>query len=670
MTELNRWYKLEGKALKKWVMHLENGFVEVIAYPGREILWRALVRNPRRKIYQQLGVDPPERLFMVVATGTEPSSMEKAGEKALAAHRRYVKHPPKTLFNESRTVWTMATAQYHAYVSVDSSLRRNRYLGRIYTIMGDPRTATGEHFKNLWAKVFHTKREAISMTESRLREFVRRGQTMLFNRNGDPWERVYSRMWRRRMASGHHLYVIKSLDGNVWYWWIQVGKQVGIRKSAASFAEAKEEALKTYRRLKLPMPMLFNARRNADPRFAKLAEAQRGRPESAMLRIQMAGISQLYGTTAEHVGDLTHRMSEYPEHAERHKAGYQYVLEKVKKTLRWLTNAYGFEREVREQVITNWNYMREKGDPYVRAKHFGGSPEDALRRLKRLGRLYAAEHRRLPVFNAVQRIARDAAIAVGEWRFKDAVDRLYALKYLLEQGPEAWSREAMKTKNNPKPRNPWAICAAVGLGRGTAKYERCVKKVKAKMNPISPKDAVRLMNPHVGFAQLYKYLRTLIGDDKRLLQEAAEAHRARYRSLYGVHIGPLYKEPRIVQKLRDSVHYGRVVDGLTPVVSRTLLIRWDSLSHSERARLFGHPATEILALLQSASRVNPRRVRRSKTYFVARFRPPYPQRGEFWTASESIDTLPATVVGGVYKISAANRVTALAQAKAAHARGR
>jgi hypothetical protein len=71
--------------------------------------------------------------------------------------------------------------------------------------------------------------------------------------------------------------------------------------------------------------------------------------------------------------------------------------------------------------------------------------------------------------------------------------------------------------------------------------------------------------------------------------------------------------------------------------------------------------------------INPgRRGRKSgyKTFFVARFRPPYPQRGEFWTASTVIDVLPATVVGHVYKISAPTRALALAEAKAAHAKGR
>ncbi|MFO0701774.1 MAG: hypothetical protein U0236_21345 [Nitrospira sp.] len=223
-------------------------------------------------------------------------------------------------------------------------------------------------------------------------------------------------------------------------------------------------------------------RKNDDPRFEKLAHAQRGKPESAMMRLSMAQISQLYGATAEHVGDLTHRMS---QRIGFFKGGFQWVEEKVRKTLRWLTNPYGFEREVLEQVATNFKYMKElqekRGTPFP--KHYGKSPQDALLRLKRLGRLYAAEHRKLPVFNAVQRIARDAAIAVGEWRFKDAVDRLRALKALLDQGPEVWSREAMRTKNNPRPKNPWAICTAAVGRSDRAKYERCVLGVKAKMNP-------------------------------------------------------------------------------------------------------------------------------------------------------------------------------------------
>lgn len=431
--KLNRWYKLEAKAFIKWAMYLEKGRIEVKSYPGREKVWRVLVLNPRRKAWQRLGVDPSEPLFVVVDTGTE-SSMEKAGEKALASYRKYIRRGiPKMLFNPALVQsWDRMT-----------KLQRVSLL-RLIGVLPE---AAENLAKHSWATLAPVVKMKLS-----------------------------------------------------WAW--------------------KENRV----------------RRNDDPRFEALAEAQRDRPEAAGFRIGMAQLSQLYGSAVEHVGDLTHRMS---QKIGFFKGGYPWVGEKVRKTLRWLTNAYGFEREVREQVVKNFHYYKERGEL---PKHFGRSPQDALIRLKRLGRLYAAEHRKLPVFNAVQRIARDAAIAVGEWRFKHAVDRLYALKYLLDQGHEAWSREAMKTRNNSK------------------------RRVRRNIN---------LPSADIFEASPY---------------------------------------------------------GLTP---------------NSRRRGSG-----------------------LKTYYVARFRPPYPQRGEFWTANEMIDLLPATVVGHVYKVSAPTRALALAEAKAAHGRGK
>lgn len=178
--------------------------------------------------------------------------------------------------------------------------------------------------------------------------------------------------------------------------------------------------------------------------FNELAEAQRGAPEAAGQRIQGAQISQLYGETAEHVGDLTHRMS---QSVNFFHGGYEWVREKVEKTLRWLTSAYGFEREVREQIQRNFDYYGERDRIPER---FGSSPKEALANLKLLGQEYADEHVKLVVYNDVQQIARGAAIAVGEWRFGDAVRLLRLLKKVLDKGEKAWEQEALKTSFGSK----------------------------------------------------------------------------------------------------------------------------------------------------------------------------------------------------------------------------
>lgn len=170
--------------------------------------------------------------------------------------------------------------------------------------------------------------------------------------------------------------------------------------------------------------------------FRKLADDQRGRPEGAMHKIYQDSLSPLYGSVAEHVGDLTHRMSEFPE-SPQFAHGLEYVDEKLRKTLRWLTHPYGFEREVKENVAAAVKYHASHG-----RKLSCGDVSGCLSELKKRGASYAEEHRKLKPCNAVQRVARDAAIAVGEFRFNDAIDRLRSLKSLVDQGPHVWIREA------------------------------------------------------------------------------------------------------------------------------------------------------------------------------------------------------------------------------------
>ena len=98
--------------------------------------------------------------------------------------------------------------------------------------------------------------------------------------------------------------------------------------------------------------------------FFDLADMQRDRPERAMLRVQFAMGGGVLNPVVEHVGDLVHRMSERPTFR---SAGYQYVKEKVEKTLRWLTKGYlldfgdatdSFRREFEVNLQNNAKYTK------------------------------------------------------------------------------------------------------------------------------------------------------------------------------------------------------------------------------------------------------------------------------------------------------------------------
>ena len=58
-----------------------------------------------------------------------------------------------------------------------------------------------------------------------------------------------------------------------------------------------------------------------------------------------------------------------------------------------------------------------------------------------------------------------------------------------------------------------------------------------------------------------------------------------------------------------------------------------------------------------------RRNKGTKIYYVAMYRPPYPAVGKLWAVTESMDSLPASVIGKVAVVQAASKVAALREAR-------
>ena len=172
-----------------------------------------------------------------------------------------------------------------------------------------------------------------------------------------------------------------------------------------------------------------------DELFDKLANDQRGAPELAMQKLTEPGISQLYGYITEHVGDLTHRMAQRPSFF---RGGFEWVSEKVEKTLRTLTFPYGFRKEMFEQIESNLAYEQRKGNDLDKDKY------DYIMELKELSKKYADEHRKLKVYNDAQTHARDAAVAVGEWKFNEAIRHIRELDRHIKMGYEHWEEYALE----------------------------------------------------------------------------------------------------------------------------------------------------------------------------------------------------------------------------------
>jgi len=158
--------------------------------------------------------------------------------------------------------------------------------------------------------------------------------------------------------------------------------------------------------------------------FEKLGADQRGKPEYRMLDVQKIAGGGVLSPLVEHLGDITHRMS--------HMARWGNVMgaEKVLKTLRWLNNRYGFEREYRENVKNN-------------ARYDGVDPEELQQEISAALRNYAAAHAKLVVYNRAQWLAREAAVAVGMENFDKAREYLTELAKWANN-ENTFTRQALK----------------------------------------------------------------------------------------------------------------------------------------------------------------------------------------------------------------------------------
>lgn len=156
-----------------------------------------------------------------------------------------------------------------------------------------------------------------------------------------------------------------------------------------------------------------------DPRFKmfdEMAQTQRGKPEVAMLKavdvinkkfpnVQGAGVMQ---TLLEHVGDLTHRIGE--------KGGYfgtEYVRPKVERALRMLENS----RDVED--LNAFPHFAERAQ-------------------------YALAHQKVPVYNEVQRAARDAAVDIAQGNLREARQGLRSLIETMDSGK--WDEVAYRVE--------------------------------------------------------------------------------------------------------------------------------------------------------------------------------------------------------------------------------
>lgn len=173
--------------------------------------------------------------------------------------------------------------------------------------------------------------------------------------------------------------------------------------------------------------------------FLKLGDDQRGGPEHQMLRVQTIMGGGVLSPVVEHVGDLTHRMTHMLKHGPIY-SGAEYVQDKTAKAIRWLSTGYGFARELEENIKSN-------------ARYRGVDADDLREKVRTELTKYAQEHSKLTVYNNVQWLAREAAVAVGRQEWDLALQYLETLNELA--GSKQYAKAALECKvdkeGNPKP---------------------------------------------------------------------------------------------------------------------------------------------------------------------------------------------------------------------------
>ena len=150
--------------------------------------------------------------------------------------------------------------------------------------------------------------------------------------------------------------------------------------------------------------------------FNALAGGQRGDPEIAMLRVQRANGGGILNDTVEHVGDITHRMSEFADKPSY--SGFEFVKPKVELGIRRLGQGFGFEKEHGQNLKVN-------------AEALNKSLTEHTANVDKSLSAYADEHSKLIVYNRAQWLARESAVAIGRKNFDEALVHLRELDKLI-----------------------------------------------------------------------------------------------------------------------------------------------------------------------------------------------------------------------------------------------
>jgi len=157
----------------------------------------------------------------------------------------------------------------------------------------------------------------------------------------------------------------------------------------------------------------------------QIALDQRGEPEDLMLKVQMLMGGGVLNPVVEHAGDIINRAFQrimWDTH------GYEYCKDKVNKVLKYLTDSYGFEREMEENISNNYDYRINRSENREKFLEKYPTENDFRRALYQRLKDYGKSHMALDSYNRAQYLCRHLCYCIGMRQWVFVINDLYELK--------------------------------------------------------------------------------------------------------------------------------------------------------------------------------------------------------------------------------------------------
>jgi hypothetical protein len=171
-----------------------------------------------------------------------------------------------------------------------------------------------------------------------------------------------------------------------------------------------------------------------------VAEAQRDKPESAMVRVQHKLGGGLMSTVIEQAGDILHRTYERIN-INNGSFGYETVKYKVDLALKRISDLLLNKDEFKRNAVSN----------FANDKRSTGTSEQHLVEVKKLLKEFGDAHAELPANNELQRRVKALNVALGNLDFNSAHRELKFLntKLVNENTWTNFAKEGMSKENRP-----------------------------------------------------------------------------------------------------------------------------------------------------------------------------------------------------------------------------